>query len=359
MLIEAFDPKIAGESEWQAMNRFANRRRKEEWPNDLPVPVEKTRIDMTVFKENTRRYIWVVWQSEEIVGMAALYVEDAQTNTHLAWLDMWVLPHARGHGLGRQLLALAAEAAQSEGRRLLMGETDSYVPAGDAFAAHLGASKGLVAYTNELDIADVDRAMIRRWIERAPERASGFSLEFWGNSVPDEDIDRWIRMFEASMNDEPRGDLELEDEKLTPDEVREWDRVLSRRGVEAWTAVVREDATGELAGFTSVRWNPYEPDSMWQGGTGTSRNYRNRGLGRWMKAAMMERILRERPSVKRVRTGNAEVNAPMLKINWEMGYRPTKTWTMWQIEVERALAWTGQGVVEDDTRDDALESAAA
>ncbi|MFN8497289.1 MAG: GNAT family N-acetyltransferase [Anaerolineae bacterium] len=359
MLIEVFDPKTAGEAEWQAMNRFANRRRKEEWPHDLPVPVEKTRIDMTVFKENARRYLWVVWQGEDIVGTAGLYVEDALTNTHFGWLDMWVLPHYRGHGLGRQLLALAAEAARAEGRRLLMGETDSYVPAGDAFTAHLGANKGLVAYSNELTIADVDRAMIRRWIERAPERAGGFSLEFWDNGVPEEDMDRWIRMFETSINDEPRGDLEIEDEKLTPEQVRDWERIHRERGVQAWTVVVREDATGELAGFSEVRWNPFEPDRMWQGGTATSRSYRNRGLGRWLKAAMMERILRERPQVKRIRTGNAEVNAPMLKINYEMGFRPIKTWSTWQIEVERALAWTGQGAGVDSDPGDTLESAAA
>ncbi len=359
MLIEAFDPKTAGDAEWQALNRFANSRRQEEWPDDLPLPVEKTRLDMTVIKDNGRRYTWVAWQGEDIIGKANLWVEDAETNTHLAWLDLWVLAHARGQGLGRQLLALAAETARCEGRRLLMGETDSYAPAGDVFTAHLGATKGLVAYTNELNLADVDRDMIRRWIERAPERAAGFSLEFWGNGVPEADIDRWVRMFEASMNDEPRGDLEVEDEKLTPDEVRQWERILNERRVEAWTAVVREDATGELAGFSQARWSPYEPDSMWQGGTGTARAYRNRGLGRWMKAAVMERILRERPLVKRIRTGNADSNAPMLKINYEMGFRPIKTWTTWQIEVEKALAWTGQGAVECEAPERTLESAAA
>ena len=141
MLIEAFDPKTAGDAEWQALNRFANSRRQEEWPDDLPLPVEKTRLDMTVIKDNGRRYTWVAWQGEDIIGKANLWVEDAETNTHLAWLDLWVLAPTRGQGLGRQLLALAAETARCEGRRLLMGETDSYAPAGDAFTAHLGASK--------------------------------------------------------------------------------------------------------------------------------------------------------------------------------------------------------------------------
>ena len=81
------------------------------------------------------------------------------------------------------------------------------------------------------------------------------------------------------------------------------------------------------------------------------RDYRRRGLGRWLKAAMLDKILRERPGVKRIRTGNADSNVPMLKINHELGFKPYKAWTEWQISVDK-LAESLAGMTE-------LEEAAA
>jgi GNAT superfamily N-acetyltransferase len=68
--------------------------------------------------------------------------------------------------------------------------------------------------------------------------------------------------------------------------------------------------------------------------TAVSREYQNRGLGRWLKAAMLQKLITERPNVKRVRTGNAHSNAPMLRINNELGFKPLRTEHMWQVEAD-------------------------
>ena len=49
-------------------------------------------------------------------------------------------------------------------------------------------------------------------------------------------------------------------------------------------------------------WNPNRPELLGQGMTGVFPQYRNRGLGRWLKAAMLDKVLKERPQVKYVRT---------------------------------------------------------
>jgi hypothetical protein len=56
---------------------------------------------------------------------------------------------------------------------------------------------------------------------------------------------------------------------------------------------------------------------------------------------MLERIRDERPEVRRVRTGNAFSNAPMLAINDALGFMVVSTRTEWQAEVDDVLRTLG------------------
>jgi RimJ/RimL family protein N-acetyltransferase len=98
-----------------------------------------------------------------------------------------------------------------------------------------------------------------------------------------------------------------------------------------WTFLIRERATGAVVGDTEVFWHPERPSLVWQGFTGVLAAHRNQGLGRWLKAAMMEQILRDLPKAYTIRTGNADSNAPMRNINDALGYRPFSRTTEWQV----------------------------
>jgi mycothiol synthase len=52
---------------------------------------------------------------------------------------------------------------------------------------------------------------------------------------------------------------------------------------------------------------------------------------------MIDRILRERPLVDRIRTGNADSNVPMLKINHALGFRAYVRRVSWQVNVSQSL----------------------
>ena len=134
------------------------------------------------------------------------------------------------------------------------------------------------------------------------------------------------------MNSEPRDNLDIEDFHFSPEHVRQMEQSMVASGTERWTLYAQERSTGAFAGFTEVFWNPNRPTILHQGGTGVMPHYRNHGLGRWLKAAMLEKVLRERPTVKVVRTGNADSNESMLHINYALGFKPYMSECVWQVE---------------------------
>ncbi|MEM7738359.1 MAG: GNAT family N-acetyltransferase, partial [Deinococcota bacterium] len=59
----------------------------------------------------------------------------------------------------------------------------------------------------------------------------------------------------------------------------------------------------------------------------------------WLKAAMIQRVLSERPAIKHIDTGNANSNAAMLAINQQLGFKPYKSETVWQLDISRLRAY--------------------
>ena len=78
-----------------------------------------------------------------------------------------------------------------------------------------------------------------------------------------------------------------------------------------------------------------------QSGTGVTAAHRGHKLGLWMKAVMLQRILRERPAAKFIRTGNANVNKNMLEINTQLGFRHAWSNTLWQLPLAEARTSLG------------------
>ena len=127
----------------------------------------------------------------------------------------------------------------------------------------------------------------------------------------------------------------MEDSQVKPEQLREGEAYAIARGVERWVLYVRHKLSRDLAGYTTTYWYPENPENLEQEATGVLPEYRGSGLGKWLKAAMIQKVLRERPVVKRIRTGNANSNAPMLAINHELGFKFYKSQVVWQLEVTK------------------------
>ena len=72
-----------------------------------------------------------------------------------------------------------------------------------------------------------------------------------------------------------------------------------------------------------------------------TRGHRGHRLGLWMKAVMLDRIMRERPDAKYIRTGNANTNSQMLGINTQLGFKMAWQSTLWQLPIADAKKAVG------------------
>jgi mycothiol synthase len=333
-----FDEKAASQDEYAALNQHTNRMRLERLPDDPPIPLEETIQNLQNIPPFVFLKIWNAWNPDRsaILAMSVVQFMRTEENKHLAQFDITVLPEYRRQGLGRQLLSLIAETVQQEDRRLLLTDTIDRAPGGEAFMKRIGAQKGLEAHTNQLRITELEHDRVTEWLRRGQQNLAEFELGFWDGAYPEDKLQEVAELYELT-NQQPMGDLEIEDMHMTPEQLRQVEKNIFARGSQRWTFYIVERATGKFAGYTEAIWNPNRPEVLGQGMTGIFPQYRNKGLGRWLKAAMLAKVLQEHPQVKYIRTGNADSNAAMLKINNELGFKPYMADTLWQVELQQVL----------------------
>jgi GNAT superfamily N-acetyltransferase len=224
--------------------------------------------------------------------------------------------------------------ARVNDRTLLDASTSAPVPAGPAFLESLGGRQAFTGRRNALDIDTLDVDLLHRWVNQAKERADEYRLDALDAPCPPDRVDAFVAAM-AIMNTAPREDLDVEDEVFTVELLRQREAANAFRGAEQWVIAAIHEPTGDIAGYTelvlpTVTW----PTRGFQGDTGVDPNHRNRGLGRWLKASMLLRLIDERPAVRRVVTFNAGSNAPMLSINHALGFRCVEDRVTYQIPLD-------------------------
>lgn len=309
-------------------------------PEDPLTPIEAIKQRIRATTPNQWRAVFAARDASGTLAGSAFvgWNTNEPENAHARWTEVNVLPEHRRRGVGRALYRALVEACLSQGDDLVFfGQTSDRQPSGEVFAKAIAATAGLPMKLNQLVIADVDRAQVAEWAKIGPK---GYRLERADNVVPQAIIRPFLDA-SNSMNDMPKGDLRFADQKFTEEQLHERESWLKQAGMQWWLIVAIHEATGEGAGFTEVNYDPRVGHVIQQSGTGVTAAHRGHKLGLWMKAVMLERIMRERPAAKFIRTGNANVNKNMLEINAQLGFRHAWSNTLWQLPLAEARTSLG------------------
>ena len=338
--ITTHDPREDDDATLAEHIAFANALLAEVLPDEEPSVAADYIAQIRAMPERLR--MWTIRARDErgaLVGAVRTAIDpEHDENPDLLFGSVQVLAGHRRSGLGTELLGRLVEVAEAEGRTRIVGSTNGLRPEGTAFAEAAGAVVKSRAHHNRLLTAKANRAQLASWVRDAATRSSDYELIAWDGPVPEDDLQRWIDLV-LVMNTAPRDDLEMNDFTLTPEEVREEERISAAAGIEHWTVVARHRTTGEWAGFHDVSWLPSDPKIVHVGATAVEPRHRGHALGKWLKAAMTLRILDERPDVTDIRTGNADSNDAMLGINRAMGYEPWISTDTWELDVATARAF--------------------
>ncbi|HUS61726.1 MAG TPA: GNAT family N-acetyltransferase [Acidimicrobiales bacterium] len=331
--ITPFEGTEAADAEIAEIHALSVAVAREQLPDDPPFPLEDVVIWFRSPRPHTAVYRWVAREEGVLVGYANFDHSTTDDNTNLGGFEIEVPAHRRREGIGARLLASVLDVAEREGRTLLHSMTSIDSP-GASFLDAIGGRCKIVNRRSRVLIDEVDRGLMREWVAKAEERAAEYEMLSWIGRTPDDLVEAFAALIEV-MNTAPREDFEMEDERYTPDMLRASEERAERNGLSVYTAVARHKPSGELAGFSQVGITKHAPWQGWQWGTGVWPKHRDRGLGRWVKADVMLRLL-ERPGLRWVDTWNAQSNDSMLGINVAMGYKPLKSVGEWQVSLDDA-----------------------
>ncbi len=333
--IRPLDLRNATPREYEGFNALENIIRAEVIPDDPPMPCAEEAGHWKALPDFIVEGAWAAWEpGERMVAFAAIDADYSGDNMHLADFTIEILPEYRRRGLGRELLGHVVRFARAHTRRLLIAGSNERVPAGAEFLKRIGARMGSPGGENQLCLEDVDRELINRWLRQAMPLHDEFDLELYSEPLPEDKVPGIVVLLQELMNDSPHDEIEVEDTTHVAQTFRPFEAFMVAGGRRSWLLLAIHRGDDRVAGMTQVVWSPNAPSIVYQYGTGTLRDFRNRGIGRWLKAQMITKILHDLPEARVIRTGNASSNAPMLKINWELGFKPFISRPFWQVETE-------------------------
>jgi GNAT superfamily N-acetyltransferase len=270
-----------------------------------------------------------------VIGVGLLEVP-LRDNLHSAEATVGVHPEHRRKGAGRAIVERMAAMAAAEGRRALNSIVDVPVATagkhpGEAFAPRVGFTATMPGNSRYLALPlDAVRVAELHAVVTMARDAADYRVFTFTAPWPQEYLEDHCELLRRMSTDEPPGDANKEEEVWDGKRVGEYDRELESRDVWKLAAVAQHVASGRLVAFSELLLSPHAPREAWQLATLVQPDHRGHRLGLAVKLANVEALAALAPSVRRIVTGNAAENTPMIAVNEMMGFEIAGAGWFWQ-----------------------------
>ena len=338
-------PKMS-EEQWQDLLNVRSVFAVEYRPDD-PVPSHEEQRQFLSKTPELRDQVvfWLIYDDNAtVVGFCTLAHPkpenpDYEANKDRVYVEPVVLAPYRRQGVGTQLLPLMLDFAQKVGASWIEGDTK--FESGFRFAEKLGATVAGQQRTNRLVVDQVDWDMMQRWVDEGRSKNPQVEL-IRILTLPEPGLLDPICDLVTDINrNQPKDDLEGISYTLTPEEFIKNARRQKEQKIERVILCTREP-NGTLSGMTDMFYNDAKRTHANCRITGVRREYQNRGLGKWLKAAMMLDLHQRNPEARFVDTDNFNTNAPMLSINDRMGFKLFEQYVFYKMRVDDLAAKIGR-----------------
>jgi GNAT superfamily N-acetyltransferase len=277
-----------------------------------------------------RRTLLAARDGSRIVGSAdlALSLED---NLHLASLEVRVLPDVRRRGIGTALHDDVVRRAREAGRTTFLGEASQ--PSLDVRSGSVSFAMALgYQVVNREDHHVLDLPYPEDRLAALPTGADGYEIVTWTARAPDDVVEAYAAMHTQMGRDTPSGEIDHQPVTIDVARIRESEERTAVAYV-SLVAAARRTSDGVFGGYTLV-FLAHDSDYVVQDDTLVMPDHRGHGLGLALKATMLRRLAEEHPERRLIHTWNAVENAPMQRINRELGFRTVEL----EVEMQRKVA---------------------
>ncbi len=179
-------------------------------------------------------------------------------------------------------------------------------------------SMGSVSELYELNIKEANIEKIDTWLAESPAKFPNLRIDFY-IEIPDDLLEEYAAFFTQMIEDLP-AKAELGDNKITAASIK-LDQETEKLGDCGSYRYLIFNELNQLIAMTNVSVNFNHPKEMDQYMTGVRKDYRGRGLSKWLKAAMFKKLVADFPDLEKIKTDTQPENHPSRELSKQMGYK--------------------------------------